>query len=151
MDFRKISVRKLHWKKISNKSATLLKKSVVQVPRLKYRISRENTCVSLEPISPFPYEFREFMDSVADCARNALKIDAMTYRYCCPLRRFVTYDDDDACWFDGDATHSKVISHPDVSEMSLLLRIDGAWFSGTAWGLRLKVLQLKTHHPTAPK
>lgn len=155
MDFSLIDTNRIQWSTpLKNKSKCLQ----------KLRFQMPSTCIKLIPCpkfesalelsvdsSEFPIEFHDFMDDLLETVPE----ESIGFRsYYDPWKRMTAFDD--VLVFD---THENIIKNPGEKpgyhNASLLLQIDGLWFSERLWGIRFRVVQIKLHEehvkPLAPE
>jgi hypothetical protein len=145
MDFSAIDTHRIQWgTPIKNKSKCLQKlrfqlpmASLKLVPCPKFEGALE---LSVDA-SDFPSEFNDFMDELLDTVPD----ESIGFRsYYAPWKRMTAFDD--VLAFDAEGNVIKNIAEKKgYHEASLLLQIDGLWFSERLWGVRFRVAQIKLH------
>jgi hypothetical protein len=91
--------------------------------------------------STFPVEFQEFIDSLIDSVPEDMVEDRVYYE---PWKRLTAFDD--VLVFDAEEGIIKnARERKGYHDASLLLQIDGLWFSERSWGIRFRVVQIKLH------
>lgn len=151
MDFGSVALDRIRWgipvkKKVNCSYGS--EKPRFQVPATIIKLTKcpkfEGAVeLSLEEMA-FPPAFEDFMEDVCASAYTALEDVVRDKTYYSPWKRVTMFDD--ALAFDANGDIVKDVGTKKGYHMaSLLVQLDGVWFSELSWGLRVRVIQLKLH------